>query len=142
MNLSNYFFPIEERSVTILSGHDDETQFDVPKFKAIVRADTNETISILKENFKVLKNEDLIKQLMFQLINLDSSFKLDKNSGKENCLSQFYCVVNAENRSKRPLAAGVRWAQFPTIHRPLPYLKIMPMSNYYSLRYSHRVQNW
>ena len=77
MQLSNYFFPIEERSVSVHSGHDDDTQFDAPKFKAIVRSDNDDLISIVKDSYKVIENEDLIKKLMYELVNLDSPFKLD-----------------------------------------------------------------
>ena len=47
MQLSNYFFPIEERSISIHSGYEDDSLLPADKFKAIVRADTNESISIV-----------------------------------------------------------------------------------------------
>ena len=77
MQLSNYFFPISERSISVHSGLEDESLLPADKFKAIVRADTNETISIVRDSYKVVENEELIIQLMYQLIHLDSPFKLD-----------------------------------------------------------------
>jgi hypothetical protein len=80
MNLSSYFFPIEERPVAVHNGQSDESSFENPlssSYKAIVRADTNETISIVRDSYKIVENEELVNKLMYELIHLDSPFKLD-----------------------------------------------------------------
>jgi hypothetical protein len=82
MNLSSYFFPIEERHVAVHNGQSDESNFENPlssSYKAIVRADTNETISIVRDSYKIVENEELVNKLMYELIHLDSPFKLDQS---------------------------------------------------------------
>jgi len=71
MNLQNYFFPIEERSVAVHNGQTEPSDFENPlpsSYKAIVRADTNQTISIVRDTYKIVDNEDFVKKLMYELI--------------------------------------------------------------------------
>ena len=76
MNLSDYFFPIEDRPVAVHNGQSEQSDFENPlpfSYKAIVRADTNETISIVRDTYKIVENEELVKKLMYELIHLDSA---------------------------------------------------------------------
>lgn len=66
MNLSDYFFPIEERSVVVHSGHAEESKFDNPlpsSYKAIVRANTNEPISILRDSYKYSRERGIGQEI-------------------------------------------------------------------------------
>jgi hypothetical protein len=83
MNLQQFMFPVTERQVAvdnqITSGakwkHPDT--FLPSSYKAIVREDTNEVISIVKDSYQLVSNESLIKELLDQLVRLSTSFKID-----------------------------------------------------------------
>jgi len=83
MNLSDFMFPITERPVAVHNGQTDFTDWDntqtfLPNdYKAIVREDTNEPISIVRNSYKIVKNEVLINKLMHELLTLDTPFKVD-----------------------------------------------------------------
>jgi hypothetical protein len=83
MTLSNYFFPIEERPIAVHNGKDKNQSFNSPirpnGYKAIVRADTNETISVVKSSYKIATNEKIIKDLFTQLIPLGNAFNIDQS---------------------------------------------------------------
>lgn len=46
-------------------------------YKAIVREDTNQVISIVKDSYKIVRNSELIDQLLRQLSTSGHSFKID-----------------------------------------------------------------
>ena len=83
MNLQDFMFPICERPVAINNGNNDITDWDnlqtflTSDYKAIVRADTNEPISIVKNTYQVVPNETLINKLMHELVLIDTPFKID-----------------------------------------------------------------
>ena len=83
MNLQDFMFPITERSVAINNGQNDISDWDnvstflTSDYKAIVREDTNEPISIVKNTYQVVSNEVLINKLMHELVQIDTPFKID-----------------------------------------------------------------
>lgn len=56
---------------------DDPTTHLPNGYKAILRSDTNEVISIVRDTYKVVKNQDLIHQLLRQLATCGENFKID-----------------------------------------------------------------
>ncbi len=83
MNLQEFMFPITERPVAINNGRNDISDWDnvqtflTSDYKAIVREDTNEPISIVKNSYQVVPNETLINKLMHELVLIDTPFKID-----------------------------------------------------------------
>ncbi len=83
MNLQPFCFPVVERAVAIdnakspLIDIDDKDSFLPNGYKAIVREDTNEVISIVKDTYKIVTNSQLIDQLLRQLATCGQSFKID-----------------------------------------------------------------
>ena len=83
MNLSEFMFPIVERPVAVYNGQTDFTDWDNPEtylpndYKCVVREDTNEAISIVRNSYKIVPNEELINKLMHELLTLDTPFKVD-----------------------------------------------------------------
>ncbi len=83
MNLQDYYFPVIERDVAVHNGQSDfidmenRNTFLPNDYKAIVREDSNELISIVKQSYQVVQNEDLINQLMEELEQTDTSYEID-----------------------------------------------------------------
>ena len=77
MQLEQFMFPIEVRSVAVHDGITDFVHFLPSDYKAIVRVDTNETISIVKKSYQTVKNEDLINNLLEELSLLDTPYRID-----------------------------------------------------------------
>lgn len=83
MNLQSFCFPVTERFVAVDSGQanlidiEDPSSFLSNGYKAIVREDTNEVISIVKESYKLIRNKDLIDHLLRELATLSYAFKID-----------------------------------------------------------------
>ena len=81
MNLNDFMFPICERPVAINNGNNDITDWDnistflTSDYKAIVREDTNEPISIVKSTYQVVPNEKLINKLMHELVLINTRFQ-------------------------------------------------------------------
>ena len=83
MNLQDFMFQICERPVAIYNAQNDITDWDnqstflTSDYKAIVRADTNEPVSIVRRSYQVISNETLINKLMHELVLIDTPFKID-----------------------------------------------------------------
>lgn len=83
MNLQPFCFPVVERAVAVdnakspLIDIDDQESFLPNGYKAIVREDTNEVISVVKDSYKIVKNNDLIDQLLRSLATSGYQFKID-----------------------------------------------------------------
>ena len=83
MDLTQFMFPVEERPVAIHDGVQDimdienRNTFLSADYKAIVRADTNEPISIVRNTYEVVSNRMLINQLMEQLVGMETPFVVD-----------------------------------------------------------------
>jgi len=83
MNLEPFCFPVTERVVAIddatspLINLENKDTFLPNGYKAIVREDTNQVISIVKDTYKIVKNSDLIDLLLRQLATCGQSFKID-----------------------------------------------------------------
>lgn len=90
MNLQDFCFPVEERGVTYTtqgSIFDWKTKSHKPlligkktdKYKAIVRSDNNQLISIVNKNYKLVPNKELIDQLMEQLERTDQKYEIEEH---------------------------------------------------------------
>jgi len=85
MDLNDYCFPVVERKVAVHNGQTEQidlgnTETFLPGgYKAIVREDTNELISIVKQSYQVVPNETLIYQLMEELEKIDTSYKIEES---------------------------------------------------------------
>jgi len=83
MNLTQFMFPVEERPIAIHDGHQDimdienRDTFLSADYKALVRADTNEPISIVRNTYQVVPNRVLINQLMEELVGMDTPFVVE-----------------------------------------------------------------
>jgi hypothetical protein len=83
MNLQPFCFPVTERAVAVddatfpLIDIDDQDSFLPNEYKAIVREDTNEVISIVKDSYRIVTNADLINRLLQELATSGYSFKID-----------------------------------------------------------------
>jgi len=91
MNLNDYCFPVVERKVAVHNGQTEQIDLGNTKtflpgdYKAIVREDTNELISVVKQSYQVVPNEMLINQLMGELEKIDTSYEVeDSHSFVEN----------------------------------------------------------
>ena len=83
MDLSPYCFSVTERKVAVddqehptINLEDTDTYLNGP-YKAIVREDTNELISIVRNSYHVVPNEQLIQAVLNNLLKSGHSFKLD-----------------------------------------------------------------
>ncbi|TFB10210.1 DUF932 domain-containing protein [Candidatus Marinimicrobia bacterium MT.SAG.2] len=76
--LKEYQFPIEVRPVTVPDGIMGSNYQLPTNYKSIIRADTNEVISIVKSSYKLVKNEDLIDILLEELTGLSTPYTIRK----------------------------------------------------------------
>ena len=91
MDLQPFFFPVQERRVMVDNDRDstihleDHSTFLDNSYKAIVRTDTNQVISIVKDSYKLVRNQELIDRLFRELATLSYAFKIDpRHSFVEN----------------------------------------------------------
>ncbi len=83
MNLQPFCFPVTERVVAVDNAKSplidiyDQDSFLPNGYKAIVREDTNEVISVVRDTYKIVTNSNLIDQLLRQLATCGHSFKID-----------------------------------------------------------------
>jgi hypothetical protein len=83
MNLQDFMFPITERAIAVHNGEADFIDLENKQtylsgdFKAIVREDTNELISIVRNSYQIVPNEVLINKLMHELVALETPFRID-----------------------------------------------------------------
>lgn len=79
MELQEYMFPVEARPVTVPDGITG-SEYNLPSnYKAIVREDTNEVISIVKKSYRIVRNEELINNLLEELSMLDTPYRIDRS---------------------------------------------------------------
>ena len=85
MDLEKYMFPVEERPVLIHDGNNNVIDIEHPEeylqadYKALVRADTNQAISIVKKSYNVVENRTIINELFSQLVGLGTAFRFDES---------------------------------------------------------------
>ncbi len=83
MNLSSFMFPVEERPIAIHDGVTDIMDLEnrntylSADYKAIVRADTNEPISIVRNTYQVVPNKVLINELISELVGMGTPFVIE-----------------------------------------------------------------
>jgi len=84
MNISNYTFPVVERALAVHNGQRDDAHFLQPEthlsgpYKALVREDTNELISVVKDTYKLVRNEELIRELLSSLVGIGTVWAINK----------------------------------------------------------------
>ena len=79
MELQEYMFPIEARPVAVPDGIVG-SNYQIPSnYKAIVRKDTNEIISVVKNSYQIVRNEELINNLLEELSMLDTPYRIDRS---------------------------------------------------------------
>lgn len=70
MNLNDFCFPVAERQVAVDDFHSgqvdwgNENTYLTRDYKSIVREDTNKVISIVRDSYKIVRNEELITELL------------------------------------------------------------------------------
>lgn len=79
MELEEYMFPVEARPVTVPDGIMGSVYQIPSNYKAIVREDTNEVISIVKNSYQIVRNEELINNLLEELSLLDTPYRIDRS---------------------------------------------------------------
>lgn len=85
MDLEQFKFPITQREVAVSNGQNDILDLENPgtflsgDYKAIVREDTNELISIVRKSYKIIPNQILIDNLLDDLSKLDTPFYVDES---------------------------------------------------------------
>lgn len=83
MDLKQFYFPVGERQIAVDNQRHPEAQWESDHtylkspYKAIVREDTNEVISVVRDSYQLVRNEDLIKELLYQLATLGTGFRID-----------------------------------------------------------------
>ena len=75
--LAPYLFPVEERPVFFSSDPKKETLAQTSDYKALVRKDNGQLISVQRDSYKMVPNSEVIKPLMEQLHTLDTSWYVD-----------------------------------------------------------------
>ena len=79
MELNQFMFPVTVRPVTVPDGVTGSVYQIPSNYKAIIREDTNEVISIVKNSYKIVRNEDLINNLLEELSTLDTPYRIDRS---------------------------------------------------------------
>jgi hypothetical protein len=83
MNLTDFNFPVIERRVAVHNGEADlidlgNTKTFLPgDYKAIVREDSNELISIVRDSYQIVPNESIINQLMEELDKSSTTYLIE-----------------------------------------------------------------
>jgi hypothetical protein len=86
VNLDQYCFPISERNIAvddfandIVDWGNEHTYLPTQDYKAIVRGDTNELISIVRSSYKVIPNALIINKLLQFLASTGENFRIDSS---------------------------------------------------------------
>lgn len=86
VNLDQYCFPISERNIAvdnfandIIDWGNENTYLPTNDYKAIVREDTNEIISIVRSSYKVIPNALIINKLLQFLASTGENFRIDSS---------------------------------------------------------------
>lgn len=83
MNLQDFCFPVTERPVAVnnglhsLSDWENDRTFLRNDYKALVREDTNQVISIVRRSYQLVPNQQLIDNLMWELSRIDTPYTID-----------------------------------------------------------------
>jgi len=75
MNIKSFYFPVEEQDVSLASG------LPANEYKAIVahHGDTPKVVSIAKQSYKLVANQDLIVPFMEEVTKLKTRWFIDKS---------------------------------------------------------------
>ncbi len=82
MDLTNYMFPVVERPISVHDWPEDrsgtENQNAASRYKVIMREDTDEIISVVRDSYKLIPNADLINRMMDELDGLGMTSYIDE----------------------------------------------------------------
>jgi len=76
MNLQEYMFPVALKPVSVDFG---DKQINTDRYKSVVRTDTGEIISIVRDTYRIVSNALLINQLLKELIKSNTNFEFDSS---------------------------------------------------------------
>src|SRR6056297_1973392 len=85
MNLKDFCFPVAERRVAVDDFHSEhvdwgnENTYLQNDYKSIVREDTNQVISIVRDSYRIIRNETLINELLQFLAISGENFRIDES---------------------------------------------------------------
>lgn len=85
MDLKDFCFPVSQRNVAVddhnsnLVDFSDENTYLKNGYKSIVRDDSNEVISIVKDSYQIVRNETLVNELLQFLAVSGENFKIDES---------------------------------------------------------------
>jgi hypothetical protein len=74
--LEPYLFPVAEGEVAFRKWNDLDVNFTTD-YKSIIRKDTNELISVMKDTYQLVPNSEVILPLLDQLSSLDTKWHID-----------------------------------------------------------------
>jgi len=83
LDLQDFCFPVVERTVAVDDKLNEQAQWADEEsyldngYKAIVREDTNNVISIVRDSYKIVTNRELINELLHFLAVSGEQFKID-----------------------------------------------------------------
>lgn len=73
--LDRFLFPVKEEKIFYPSDGNLKT---TDEFKSIVRSDTGQIISVMRDSYRLIPNQVIIESLMHQLENIDCKYVIDK----------------------------------------------------------------
>jgi hypothetical protein len=79
MNIEQYYFPVEEKCISLQGNADIGSNETINGYKAIVRPDTDEVISVVKNTYKLVPNRELIEPFLEQVDKLDVAWYADES---------------------------------------------------------------
>ena len=79
MELNQFMFPVTASPVTVPDAVTGSVYQIPSNYKAIVREDTNEVISIVKNSYQIVRNEELINNIVEELSTLDTQYRIDRS---------------------------------------------------------------
>lgn len=86
VDLQQYCFPISQRNIAVddfvndvVDWGNENTYLPTEDYKAIVRGDTNEIISIVRSSYKVIPNALIINKLLQFLASTGENFRIDSS---------------------------------------------------------------
>lgn len=77
MNLEKFMFPVVERPVAVAANGQTLSLTQAEEYKALVREDTGDIISIVRNSYQLVPNGVLIERLLDELSASDTPFRID-----------------------------------------------------------------
>lgn len=111
MQVTDFFFPVGARKTMVFNGENEvidmynSDTFIQPNVKSIVRLDTNEYISTVGEDYKIITNEELLTKTLSQLDDLGYQYVIDdshcfKSNAKMKLCLRFPEITVQDDKSE------------------------------------------